>query len=111
VTHCYDALLKEPTGLRITQVTMLVVVYLAGPQTINEMAERLDLDRTTLRRNLKPLEHAGLLTVAPGADQRTRVVTLTPQGEQTLLQVLPLWEQAQAHMVAGRRTAGAGGRR
>ena len=39
----------------------------------NEMAEKLELDRTTLTRNLKPLAHQGLLTIAPGSDQRTRV--------------------------------------
>ena len=100
ITNYYDALLKE-TGLRVTQIPMLVIVYLAGSQTINDMAEKLGLDRTTLTRNLKPLEHAGLLAVASGTDQRTRVVTLTENGKQKLLQVLPLWEQAQAHMVEG----------
>lgn len=63
VTHYYDALLKQPTGLRITQVTMLAVVYLTGPQTINQMAEPLDLDRTTLARNLKPLDTQGCLAL------------------------------------------------
>ena len=100
VTNYYDALLKG-TGLRVTQTPMLVVIYLAGPQTINDMAEKLDLDRTTLTRNLKLLEQAGLMIVTPGPDQRTRVVTLTEAGKQKLLQVLPLWEQAQAHMIAG----------
>jgi DNA-binding MarR family transcriptional regulator len=70
-------------------------------QTINEMAEQLELDRTTVTRNLKPLAQQGLLTIAPGSDQRTRVVTLTPEGEAALLRVLPLWEQTQAHMVEG----------
>jgi DNA-binding MarR family transcriptional regulator len=103
VTNYYDELLKEQTGkrIRITQVTMLVVLYLAGPQTINDMAAQLDLDRTTLTRNLKPLAQDGLLKVTPGTDQRTRVVTLTPSGEQKLLEILPLWERAQAHMVTG----------
>jgi DNA-binding MarR family transcriptional regulator len=103
VTNYYDALLKEQIGtrIRITQVTMLVALYLAGPQTINDMAERLVLDRTTLTRNLKPLEHEHLLTIAPGDDQRTRIVTLTEAGRQTLLGVLPLWEQMQAYMVEG----------
>ncbi|MFL5800441.1 MAG: MarR family winged helix-turn-helix transcriptional regulator [Roseiflexaceae bacterium] len=101
VTSHYDALLKQDVNLRITQVTMLVVLYLAGPQTINDMAEHLGLDRTTLTRNLKPIAHQGLLTIAPGADQRTRIVTLTAEGEQRLLQVLPLWEEAQAYMVEG----------
>jgi len=85
----------------VSQCTILVVLYLAGPQTINEIAEKLALDRTTLTRNLKPLTYNGLLTIAPGSDQRTRVVTLTAQGEEALMRVLPLWEQAQAHMVKG----------
>jgi len=101
VTNYYDALLKEQAGLRTTQLVVLVAVDVAGSQTITDLAEQLALDRTTLTRNLKPLEHAGLLAVAPGTDQRTHVVTLTAQGEQRLLQVLPLWEQAQAPMVEG----------
>jgi DNA-binding MarR family transcriptional regulator len=103
VTNYYDSLLKERIGkrIRITQVTMLVVLYLAGPQTINDMADQLALDRTTLTRNLQPLAHDDLITIAPGADQRTRVITLTAEGEQTLLQILPLWERAQAHMIDG----------
>jgi len=100
VTNYYDEMLG-PTGLRVSQCTILVVLYLAGPQTINEIAEKLALDRTTLTRNLKPLTYNGLLTIAPGSDQRTRVVTLTAQGEEALMRVLPLWEQAQAHMVKG----------
>jgi DNA-binding MarR family transcriptional regulator len=101
VTNYYDTLFKAQTGLRSTQVTMLVVAYLAGPQTINDMAEKLELDRTTLTRNLKPLEQEGLLSVATGADQRTRVVTLSAGGEQKLLEVLPLWAEAQTRMVEG----------
>jgi DNA-binding MarR family transcriptional regulator len=100
VTNYYDKMF-EPAGLRASQTTALGVLYLAGVQTINEMAEKLDLDRTTLTRNLKPLAHQGLLTIAPGSDQRTRLVTLTPKGEAALLKVLPLWEQAQSYMVEG----------
>ena len=100
VTNYYDKLL-EPAGLRVSQATVLVVLYLADGQTINEMAEKLELDRTTLTRNLKPLAQQGLLTIAPGSDQRTRVVTLTPKGKSALLKVLPLWEQTQSYMVEG----------
>jgi DNA-binding MarR family transcriptional regulator len=100
VTNYYDKLL-EPAGLRVSQATVLVVLYLGGVQTINEMAEKLELDRTTLTRNLKPLAHQGLLTIVPGSDQRTRVVALTHEGEAALLKVLPLWEQTQSYMVEG----------
>ncbi len=99
ITNYYDSLLG-PSGLRVSQVTVLAALYLTGPQTINELAEKLALDRTTLGRNLRPIEHQGLLTLAPGSDQRTRTVTLTAQGEEILLRILPQWEQLQAHMVA-----------
>jgi DNA-binding MarR family transcriptional regulator len=101
VTNYYDSLLGQVTELRISQVIVLVVLYLAGPQTINELAEIMALDRTTVGRNLKPLAQQRLLSLTSGSDQRTRVVTLTAQGEETLLRVLPQWEQAQAHMVSG----------
>jgi DNA-binding MarR family transcriptional regulator len=101
VTNYYDGLLGQVSELRISQVIVLVVLYLAGPQTINELAEIMTLDRTTVGRNLKPLAQQGLLSLTSGSDQRTRVVTLTAQGEETLLRVLPLWEQAQAHMISG----------
>jgi DNA-binding MarR family transcriptional regulator len=101
VTNYYDSLLGQVRDLRVSQVIVLVVLYLAGPQTINELAEMLALDRTTVGRNLRPLAQQGLLTLTSGSDQRTRVVTLTAHGEETLLCVLPQWEQAQAHMVAG----------
>jgi DNA-binding MarR family transcriptional regulator len=100
VTNYYDKLL-EPAGLRVSQATVLVVLYLADGQTINEMAEKLELDRTTLTRNLRPLAQQGLLTIAPGSDHRTRVVALTPAGKAALLKVLPLWEQTQSYMVEG----------
>jgi DNA-binding MarR family transcriptional regulator len=77
------------------------VLYLAGPQTINEMAEKLGLDRTTLTRNLKLLEEGGLLSIEPGQDQRTRLVTLTQEGMELLLKALPVWEEMQAHFVEG----------
>ena len=101
VTNYYDGLLGQVSELRISQVIVLVVLYLAGPQTINELAEKMALDRTTVGRNLKPLAQQGLLSLTSGSDQRTRVVTLTAQGEETLLRVLPQWEQAQAHMISG----------
>jgi DNA-binding MarR family transcriptional regulator len=99
-TNYCDSLLAQVSDLRISQVIVLVILYLAGPQTINDLADKLQLDRTTLGRNLRPLAEQSLLTVAPGSDHRTRIVTLTPEGEQMLLRVLPLWEQAQARMVS-----------
>jgi DNA-binding MarR family transcriptional regulator len=101
VSNYYDSLVLDACGLRATQIPPLVVLYLSGPRSINEIAERLELDRTTLTRNLKPLEEAGLLEIVPGDDQRTRIATLTEHGREVLLGVLPVWEEAQTHVVQG----------
>ena len=101
ISNYYDDLFLAGCGLRATQITQLVVPYLAGPQTINEIADRLGLDRTTLTRNLKLLEEAGLLKIQPGDDQRTRMVTITQQGKNVLRKALPVWEKAQAHVEQG----------
>jgi DNA-binding MarR family transcriptional regulator len=101
VTNYYDRVLGQVSDLRVSQAIILVVLYLAGPQTIHALAEQMGLDRTTVGRNLRPLAQRGLLTLTSGSDQRTRVVTLTTEGEEILLRVVPQWEQAQAYMVAG----------
>ncbi len=101
ITRYYDRRFMEACGLRATQITPLVVLYLAGPLTINEIAAHLALDRTTLTRNLKLLEGMNLVTIEPGTDQRTRTVSLTRHGTNTLLKVLPVWEEAQAQVVQG----------
>ncbi len=68
VSNYYDSVFLAACGLRATQIPPLVVLDLAGPQTIHEIAGKLGLDRTTLTRNLKLLEKAGLLKIEPGQD-------------------------------------------
>jgi DNA-binding MarR family transcriptional regulator len=98
-TQVFDEALA-PSGLRVTQFTLLVTSRLMGESTINELAERMAMDRTTLSRNLKPLVRSGLLEVRPGEDGRTRLVRLTPAGEQALEEAYPLWQQAQQETVS-----------
>src|SRR6476659_7247786 len=94
ISNFYDQKMQH-TGLHANQVTLLTVPYLAGPISINKMAEHLGLDRTTLVRNLKLIEQRGLVTIKPGQDLRTRIVTRTPAGQETLVAALPIWEEAQ----------------
>ncbi|MBE9006926.1 winged helix-turn-helix transcriptional regulator [Fortiea sp. LEGE XX443] len=98
VTQFFDQEL-QPSGLLVTQFTILVAIAIVGSGTINELAQGLAMDRTTLTRNLKPLEREGFIQIEPGQDQRTRVVTLTTAGQNTLAKALPLWQQAQACIV------------
>ena len=90
----FDKVLR-PSGLRGSQLPVLAVTALIGPATMSNLAERLVMDRTTLTRNLKPLEKRGLIKIAAGEDRRTREVSLTPEGEQVMTQVMPLWESSQ----------------
>ncbi len=100
ITQLYDEML-QPSGLRVTQFTVLATISLIGQMTIKALAEELVMDRTTLTRNLKPLEKGGLIESTTGEDRRTRLVRLTSQGQTTLVEALLLWEKAQAKMVEG----------
>ncbi len=98
VSGFYDEVLRS-TGLHGNQLVLLVAAYLMGPVSINKMAARVGLDRTTLVRNLSHVEERGLVTIKPGEDLRTRIVTLTPEGRDVLVEALPLWEAAQKQVV------------
>lgn len=94
VTQVYEELMQE-TGFRGTQFTVLVMTAAYGPITISNLADKLVMDRTTLTRNLKPLEKQGLIAIVPGEDKRTRAVELTEAGNDMLREALPLWKKAQ----------------
>ena len=98
ITQLFDEVL-QPTGLRSTQFPLLVVVALLGEAPVTQLAEELVMDRTTLARNLKPLESQGLLTIEAGTDRRRHLVRLTEHGRQALARALPYWEQAQHQVV------------
>ncbi len=100
VTQFYDAALRS-SGLKSTQFSLLSMVQRAGPAAMSRLAEEIVMDRTTLTRNLKPLERRGLVRVEPGEDQRQRIVALTPEGRKALAEAHLLWLEAQEHMVDG----------
>ena len=94
VTQIYDEIMGE-TGLRGTQFTIVTMIASHDSLTISKLAEALVMDRTTLTRNLKPLEKHELIEIVAGEDRRTKAVKLTPLGIKTLKQALPLWRKAQ----------------
>ena len=96
VTQFYDQLL-EPTGLRITQYSILAMLKRLGPLTINALAKVLLTDRTTLGRNILPLERDGLIRIEQRAsDRRAKELHLTAAGEKRLQAARPAWLKAQA---------------
>ena len=95
VSQFYDQLLA-PSGLRATQFAILSRLQRGGPMTINELAAKLVMDRTTLGRNLLPLEREGLVEIGPGAtDRRRREVRLSAAGAARLGAARRGWVQAQ----------------
>ena len=95
VTGMYDQVLSE-AGLRVTQFSILYTLLGLGPMTVNQMSTQLVMDRTTLTRNLKPLERDALVTTGPSEhDKRERVIGLTQAGKAKVKAVLPLWRRAQ----------------
>jgi len=90
VTAQFDAQL-QPTGLRATQLNLLMAVETGAATTITSLAEILAMDRTTMTRNLKLLRDRGF--VEPHS------IALTAKGRRSAAVALPLWEQAQARFV------------
>ena len=99
VSQHYDKILS-PTKLRCTQFTILTVLSRMGPVTVTDLAEYLVMDRTTLTRNLKPLEKEGYLSILPDVtDKRSRRIALTNAGKTAQEMAMPYWQQAQSEMV------------
>ncbi len=97
VTRIYDRALR-PAGVRLTQYSVLANVARSGGLSITELATRLEMERTTLTRNLRPLVRAGWVIVARGSDRRQRSVGLTQAGRQVYETARPLWEAAEARL-------------
>jgi DNA-binding MarR family transcriptional regulator len=99
VTQLFDEQMA-PSGLLVTQFSILGVIATMKESTMNQLAQYLVMDRTTLTRNLKPLEREGLIQINPGKDKRTRLISLTPEGIEALQKALPLWELSQSSMIS-----------
>jgi DNA-binding MarR family transcriptional regulator len=98
VSRLYDDLL-QPTGLRITQFLILAVLARVPGVSVNELAERLDLERTATGKTLGPLERDGLIRIEPSpVDGRSRVVKLTSKGNAVFQDAVVLWSQAQRRL-------------
>jgi DNA-binding MarR family transcriptional regulator len=100
VTQFYDQHLAT-AGLRTTQFSVLAKLRSLGPLTINALAEKMVMDRTTLSRNIQPLRRENLVAVRPGrVDRRTKELHLTEIGRARLRAAAKEWAQAQVRFDA-----------
>jgi DNA-binding MarR family transcriptional regulator len=108
ITQFYDQFLA-PSGLRTTQFSILAKLRRLGPMTINALAADMVMDRTTLGRNILPLQRDGLIAVETGKrDRRSKTLRLTDSGAARFQAATKGWVQAQRQLEAAfgaKRTA------
>jgi DNA-binding MarR family transcriptional regulator len=94
LTRHYDSYVAG-TGLKITQYSLLSHVVHQGPIQPVELAHRMNLEASTLTRNLQPLLAHGWIQVGPGADARSRLINATAAGRAKHAEAHRAWKQAQ----------------
>lgn len=94
VTRAYDEALR-PIGLRATQLAVLVAVAQEEAVSIAALSRLLGMDRSTLTRNLKPLEMEELVVVGAEGWHRSRTLKITETGNDRLRAATPIWESTQ----------------
>jgi DNA-binding MarR family transcriptional regulator len=94
VAQRYDAEVGQ-VGLKGTQYSLLSHVVKLGPIRPVDLAARMNVDASTLSRNLQPLVAAGWLTLEPGADARSRLVQATEAGRAKRTEAQRRWRVAQ----------------
>ena len=94
VTNLYDGALR-PLGLKVSQLNILIVTALLDLARPAQVCDILQLDASTLSRNVKPLQAHGWLEVVPDEDARAQPFRLTPQGKRLIEKAVPAWEEAQ----------------
>ncbi len=82
-------------GLKTTQYSLLSHVMRLQPARPGDLAVQMDMDASTLTRNLQPLVKLGWLEIGPGDDGRSRFVTLTESGREKRAQAQREWKRAQ----------------
>lgn len=105
-TALYDAALA-PVGVSVAQFSLLRNIERAAPLSMTELGRLVDLDRSTIGRNIRVLQRMGLVQVTPGTDQREATLTLTDAARDVIRRAAPLWDDAQRGIEAslGRATA------
>jgi DNA-binding MarR family transcriptional regulator len=94
VTNLYDDALR-PLGLKVSQLNLLVVTAKLGVAQPAKVCDILQLDTSTLSRNVERMRAKGWLETVSGEDARTQPFRLTAQGKRLLERAYPAWEKAQ----------------
>src|SRR5436189_6398293 len=94
VTNFYDDALR-PLGLKVSQLNLLIVTAKLGLARPAQVCDILQLDASTLSRNVERMRAHGWLEVVPNEDARAQPFRLTAQGKRLIAKAVPAWEEAQ----------------
>lgn len=94
VTNLYDEALR-PLGLKVSQLNILIVVAKLGLARPTQVCDILQLDVSTLSRNVERMRAQGWLEIVPDEDARAQPFRLTPKGKRLIEKAIPAWEEAQ----------------
>src|SRR5262245_34135179 len=94
ISQKYDAALRD-TGLTITQFTLLNMIAHMPQPRVNDLAEALSMDQTSLSRTLRTMERDGLIAQVSGEDKRESRWVLGAAGQQSFKRALPVWRSVQ----------------
>jgi DNA-binding MarR family transcriptional regulator len=97
VSQRYDRHLQA-AGLRVTQYSLLSTLNRNDALSVTDLSHIMEMDRTTLVRNLKPLCDAGYISVSDAPSGNVRSVSLTAKGREVYKSAQPLWRKAQAEI-------------
>jgi len=82
-------------GLKTTQYSLLSHIAKLGPVRPGELAAAMEMEASTLTRNLQPLLKQGWVEVGPGDDGRSRLVRVTEAGRVKRVEAQRDWKRAQ----------------
>ena len=98
VTQFYDAEMRRH-GIRPTQATILLALNAKENWSMAELSDRLGMDRTTLVRNLRPLQRDGLAQAVGGGRGNRVELAITAKGRKQIEKLTPAWKSAQCAAV------------
>jgi DNA-binding MarR family transcriptional regulator len=99
ITQFFDTEIHRH-GVRPTQTPILGALQARNGWGMAELSEWLGMERTTLLRNLRPLQRDGLVRVKGGGRGGHVELEITKKGRATLAKTLPAWRSAQDKVVA-----------
>src|SRR5438477_3651713 len=98
VTQFFDAEMRRH-GIRPTQGSILASLLTKESWNMAELSDWLGMDRTTLVRNLRPLQRDGLVQIAGGGRGRRVELKITAKGRKQIEKLTPAWKSAQSAAV------------